>query len=329
MHAPDPGRSRCAAPLSWRRSRRSTTPVSRRAGALDRSLDRRQSGALSDSARCRPMSSRACPTSTRSKSSKRLPRTAMARRRAPTLSQRPARRRSFSSCRGSSRRNASAFSASLMANMPKSGARQGSCRRSCRISTLCARCDVAIDRQSQQSGRQTRAGGGPIAALASHLARKGGLLVVDEAFVDLLPARASLVPILPEAGALVLRSFGKTYGLPGLRLGFAVDEQASRRKAAALCSDLGPCPVRPSPSARQRSKTRPGSTHCAHAWRGGAMGSKRFCDNAAPSKSAAHRSFSSSRIRDAATPLRGFRPRGRAAAAFSRAAELAARRPRR
>lgn len=65
-----------------------------------------------------------------------------------------------------------------------------------------------------------------LAALAHHLARKGGMLVVDEAFVDLLPANASLVPHLPQAGALVLRSFGKTYGLPGIRLGFAVTSQS-------------------------------------------------------------------------------------------------------
>ncbi len=77
-------------------------------------------------------------------------------------------------------------------------------------------------------------------ALAKGLARHGGLLVVDEAFVDFLPADASLVPILPEEGAIVLRSFGKAYGLPGLRLGFAV---ASADVAGRLRQVLGPWPV--------------------------------------------------------------------------------------
>src|ERR1051325_330980 len=47
------------------------------------------------------------------------------------------------------------------------------------------------------------------------------LLVVDEAFIDLLPIEASLAGDLPD-NAIVLRSFGKTYGLAGVRLGFAI-----------------------------------------------------------------------------------------------------------
>ena len=39
--------------------------------------------------------------------------------------------------------------------------------------------------------------------------------------MDVMPAGYSLAPKLPE-GAVVLRSFGKTYGLAGLRLGFAI-----------------------------------------------------------------------------------------------------------
>ncbi len=48
-----------------------------------------------------------------------------------------------------------------------------------------------------------------------------GALVVDEAFMDALEPGSSLVPHLPPR-AVVLRSFGKFYGLAGLRLGFAV-----------------------------------------------------------------------------------------------------------
>ena len=58
-----------------------------------------------------------------------------------------------------------------------------------------------------------------LAGLARQLAERGGVLVVDEAFGDVEP-RASLMPFLDRAPAVVLRSFGKFFGLPGLRLGF-------------------------------------------------------------------------------------------------------------
>jgi cobalamin biosynthetic protein CobC len=65
------------------------------------------------------------------------------------------------------------------------------------------------------------------------------LLVVDEAFIDLSPPEASLVRDLPD-NALVLRSFGKTYGLAGIRLGFAI---ASQPLALRLREELGPWAV--------------------------------------------------------------------------------------
>jgi len=73
-------------------------------------------------------------------------------------------------------------------------------------------------------------------AVASALAKTNGLLVVDEAFVDVLPEAASLASDLPPA-TLVLRSFGKTYGLAGLRLGFAIAEVSLARRIHA---ELGP-----------------------------------------------------------------------------------------
>ncbi|MCU4181629.1 threonine-phosphate decarboxylase CobD [Bosea sp. BH3] len=77
-----------------------------------------------------------------------------------------------------------------------------------------------------------------LARLAERCAARGGLLVVDEAFADFTP-EASIVPDLPP-GTVVLRSFGKTYGLAGLRLGFAIGapELMARLKAA-----LGPWSV--------------------------------------------------------------------------------------
>lgn len=76
-------------------------------------------------------------------------------------------------------------------------------------------------------------------ALAAALSAHGGLLIVDEAFVD-FERGASVVPQMPTNGVMVLRSFGKTYGLPGLRLGFAIapDQIATRLRTA-----LGPWPV--------------------------------------------------------------------------------------
>ena len=65
------------------------------------------------------------------------------------------------------------------------------------------------------------------------------LLVVDEAFIDLLAAEASLAGDPPD-NAIVLRSFGKTYGLAGVRLGFAI---APAPLAARLRDELGPWAV--------------------------------------------------------------------------------------
>lgn len=76
--------------------------------------------------------------------------------------------------------------------------------------------------------------------LAERLAAHDGLLVVDEAFADLLPPAASVAAALPCPGLLVLRSFGKTYGLAGLRLGFAL---AAAPLAARLRRALGPWAV--------------------------------------------------------------------------------------
>jgi cobalamin biosynthetic protein CobC len=72
------------------------------------------------------------------------------------------------------------------------------------------------------------------------LARGRALVVVDEAFADAEPPGLSLSPHLPLPGLVVLRSFGKFFGLPGLRLGFALAEPA---RAAAIRAALGPWAV--------------------------------------------------------------------------------------
>ena len=74
---------------------------------------------------------------------------------------------------------------------------------------------------------------------AEELGYPSRLLVVDEAFIDFLPAAASLAGNLPPR-TIVLRSFGKTYGLAGLRLGFAIGEPDL---IARLAAELGPWAV--------------------------------------------------------------------------------------
>jgi cobalamin biosynthetic protein CobC len=76
--------------------------------------------------------------------------------------------------------------------------------------------------------------------LHERLARRGGILIVDEAFADFDGVGGSFAPALPLSGAVVLRSFGKAYGLAGLRLGFAL---ASPDIESSLRAALGPWPV--------------------------------------------------------------------------------------
>ena len=66
-----------------------------------------------------------------------------------------------------------------------------------------------------------------------------GLLIVDEAFVDFLNPNASLASNLP-ANTIVLRSFGKVYGLAGVRLGFAIAEKSIVDR---IHGELGPWAV--------------------------------------------------------------------------------------
>ncbi len=65
------------------------------------------------------------------------------------------------------------------------------------------------------------------------------LLVIDESFCDLAPER-SLIRLAARPGVIVLKSFGKFWGLGGLRLGFAIGD---REMIGALEESLGPWPV--------------------------------------------------------------------------------------
>lgn len=81
----------------------------------------------------------------------------------------------------------------------------------------------------------------PAELLAWHarLQRRGGWLLVDEAFMDCTP-QSSLAACSNRPGLIVLRSFGKFFGLAGARLGFALGE---RPLLQALAEQLGPWTV--------------------------------------------------------------------------------------
>lgn len=75
---------------------------------------------------------------------------------------------------------------------------------------------------------------------ARRLSERGGMLVVDEAFADALP-EASILPLLAcDDRVLVFRSFGKFYGLAGVRLGFVCGTGAM---VASIARQLGSWPV--------------------------------------------------------------------------------------
>lgn len=65
------------------------------------------------------------------------------------------------------------------------------------------------------------------------------LLVIDESFCDVAP-ECSLIGLTDRPGVIVLKSFGKFWGLAGLRLGFAIGDPVLVGQLAAM---LGPWPV--------------------------------------------------------------------------------------
>ncbi len=96
-----------------------------------------------------------------------------------------------------------------------------------------ARVAVVVNPNNPDGRRFGRA---ELLVLADTLAARGGWLVVDEAFMDADP-RESLGPDAGRQGLVVLRSFGKFFGLAGLRLGFAL---TAPDLGAALAARLGP-----------------------------------------------------------------------------------------
>jgi cobalamin biosynthetic protein CobC len=78
---------------------------------------------------------------------------------------------------------------------------------------------LVVVNPNNPDGRVTRPA--ELLRAARGIAERGGWCVIDESFADVSPG-ASVLPHLRDEPAIVLRSFGKFYGLPGLRLGFAM-----------------------------------------------------------------------------------------------------------
>lgn len=70
----------------------------------------------------------------------------------------------------------------------------------------------------------------------TQLAKRGGWLIVDEAFMDVTP-KQSIAPHTTLPGLIVLRSLGKFFGLAGTRVGFVC---ANKTLLAQLDAVLGP-----------------------------------------------------------------------------------------
>jgi len=68
---------------------------------------------------------------------------------------------------------------------------------------------------------------------------EGPLTVIDESFADTCPG-SSLIALATRPNTLVLKSFGKFWGLAGLRLGFAI---GTPDLVTRLAEALGPWPV--------------------------------------------------------------------------------------
>jgi cobalamin biosynthesis protein CobC len=97
---------------------------------------------------------------------------------------------------------------------------------------------VVVTNPNNPDGRQIAKK--DLLAVAGNLHARGGVLLVDEAFMDVTPSGASLAADTTRGNIVVLRSFGKFFGLAGLRLGFALAAPPLSARLAAL---LGPWAV--------------------------------------------------------------------------------------
>ena len=95
-------------------------------------------------------------------------------------------------------------------------------------------CNIAVVSPNNPDGRVV--GADRLLAWARSRAETASL-IVDEAFADVEPD-CSIVPHLePDDRVIVFRSFGKFFGLPGLRLGFAIGAASLVEPIRAVLGD--------------------------------------------------------------------------------------------
>lgn len=105
------------------------------------------------------------------------------------------------------------------------------------VAHACEADAVVVCHPNNPDGRRFDASA--LLAAAELLAKRRGWLIVDEAYGELIPGD-SLAPHAGADGLIILRSFGKFYGLAGLRLGALL---APAALCAAMQARLGVWPV--------------------------------------------------------------------------------------
>ena len=79
-----------------------------------------------------------------------------------------------------------------------------------------------------------------LTTLAEKLDKRGGWMIVDESFADMVHGISMIREVGSRPNLAVLRSCGKTYGMAGLRLSFAI---TSHRWTEFLRVAMGPWPI--------------------------------------------------------------------------------------
>ncbi len=110
-------------------------------------------------------------------------------------------------------------------------------REVCALDELADADVIVITNPNNPDGR--RLAPEDILALTSGAGAGNRLIIVDEAFADVLP-EVSLAAHAGSDSIIILRSFGKFFGLAGLRLGFAIGSAGNMRVLERL---LGPWAV--------------------------------------------------------------------------------------
>ncbi|MEO9792113.1 threonine-phosphate decarboxylase CobD [Tateyamaria sp.] len=100
-------------------------------------------------------------------------------------------------------------------------------------------CDWQIQRDGEAQARVLVHPNNPNGRLWTASDVTSPFSIIDESFCDVTPEN-SLVRLAEEPGTIVLKSFGKFWGLAGLRLGFAIGDPAL---IGQLREMLGPWPV--------------------------------------------------------------------------------------